>query len=441
MRKFPELIIVWTCLSLAGVSLHGQQLLTRQEALTKAFTHNLGVNLARNAQQIANNNASIFNTGELPTVTLSSGLDLIETNGRTAYNDGQDIRTRGATSVGVDAALTIGYLIYDGFARRYNIEKLSTSKAIADLELRFTLENTALRVLSSYYSLAQLGETLSLQREALEVSRQRLERTRLQYEYGQGTRLSLLNAEVDYQRDSVALIELQNSFDNARRNLLTLMGLQPAADFTVDTSVQYTLAENLDGLLEQARLNNVELLLAEKDIEAGNLDMQITEASKRPRISAASTFSWAFKKNDNQVLIDWQNTGVISAGLNLQWNIFDGGIRRTRLANTRILLQNLQLTRQQLLLELERDVRNSWQNYQTALQVLRTERENYATAQLNFERSNDRFNLGQITSIEFRQAQLNLLAAAVNLSRAKYNAKLYELELLQLSGKLLDSPL
>jgi outer membrane protein TolC len=46
--------------------------------------------------------------------------------------------------------------------------------------------------------------------------------------------------------------------------------------------------------------------------------------------------------------------------------------------------------------------------------------------------------LGQITSIDFRQAQVNLINAELSVSSAKYTAKNAELQLLQLAGTLLD---
>ena len=60
------------------------------------------------------------------------------------------------------------------------------------------------------------------------------------------------------------------------------------------------------------------------------------------------------------------------------------------------------------------------------------------TATNNYERSQERYKLGQITSVELRQAQINLLNAQTNKNLAKYEAKLSELELLQLTGQLLN---
>ncbi|MFT4761886.1 MAG: outer membrane protein, partial [Saprospiraceae bacterium] len=55
----------------------------------------------------------------------------------------------------------------------------------------------------------------------------------------------------------------------------------------------------------------------------------------------------------------------------------------------------------------------------------------------NFERTKEEQKIGQISSIEYRQAQLNLLNAETNLNTARFAAKVIEMELLQLSGQLL----
>jgi outer membrane protein TolC len=49
--------------------------------------------------------------------------------------------------------------------------------------------------------------------------------------------------------------------------------------------------------------------------------------------------------------------------------------------------------------------------------------------------------LGSITAIEFRQAQINLINAQNQRAIAKYQAKLAELRLIQLTGQLLNANL
>lgn len=72
------------------------------------------------------------------------------------------------------------------------------------------------------------------------------------------------------------------------------------------------------------------------------------------------------------------------------------------------------------------------------LTVLKIQEDNIVTSQNNFDRTLEKFKLGQINSIEFRQAQLNLINAELSKNQAKYQAKIAELELLRLSGELLN---
>ena len=54
----------------------------------------------------------------------------------------------------------------------------------------------------------------------------------------------------------------------------------------------------------------------------------------------------------------------------------------------------------------------------------------------NFSKSKEQYDLGIITSLEYRQAQLNLVNTQLNLLNAKYNAKLAELQLKIITANL-----
>ena len=83
-------------------------------------------------------------------------------------------------------------------------------------------------------------------------------------------------------------------------------------------------------------------------------------------------------------------------------------------------------------------MQNAMALYENLLKIYQIQEQNVFTNENNFERSKEQFQLGSITSIEFRQAQINLLNAQTNKNLAKYDAKLAELQLLQLTGQLLN---
>ena len=89
--------------------------------------------------------------------------------------------------------------------------------------------------------------------------------------------------------------------------------------------------------------------------------------------------------------------------------------------------------------QLTRDVYNAWEFYQNTLFKLQVQETNVQTNQRNFERTNEQYKLGQINSIDFRLAQINLLNAERDLSQSKYDAKNAEYQLLYLAGNLLNN--
>ena len=103
-----------------------------------------------------------------------------------------------------------------------------------------------------------------------------------------------------------------------------------------------------------------------------------------------------------------------------------------------MILENQEILKQQELETIESTLKNTFELYQNTLFIMEAQEQNVITNQNNFDRTQERYKLGQVTSIEFRQAQINLLNTQTALNNAKYDAKLIELELLQLSGEILN---
>jgi len=277
----------------------------------------------------------------------------------------------------------------------------------------------------------------------LSISKDRSLREKYNYEYGQNTQLDVLNSEVDVNNDSISLLNISRELSNAKRDLNVVLGRSVTTDFEVDTIVNYVLDLNYDNLLKSAKENNVLLLQADKNVELSNYDLKINKSGWMPVIGVNGAYGWnnlnVDTDNGNAFSLASQTSKGINAGLNLTWNIFDGGSTKTRVDNAKIAIDNSEIQKEQIEQDLERNVANAWETYQNALFILQAEQKNVDTNKRNFSRSEEQFKLGQIISVEFRLAQVNLLNAVNNLNKAKYAAKIAELRLLQLSGQLLGA--
>ena len=81
---------------------------------------------------------------------------------------------------------------------------------------------------------------------------------------------------------------------------------------------------------------------------------------------------------------------------------------------------------------------NALQNYKNTKEIFEIQKKQVETATYNFDRSQSQYQLGSITAIEFRQAQINLANAKNQRAIAKFQAKLSELQLIRLTGELLN---
>jgi outer membrane protein TolC len=415
-----------------------QELLSPDDAIQLTLSHNYGIQIANNTVKVAENNTSVLNSGYLPTVTGNAGATYNVDNTEAEFSNGNSTVLNGAESSRYNASINLNYTLFDGLGRLYNYRRLKEQYQLSELEARATIENTLLQLFSVYYSVAQLSENTSAIKETFEISKDRLTRSEYQFEYGQNTKLDVLNAEVDINNDSINIVNTEQELINAKRDLNVILGNKLTQDFNVDTSISFVFDLNKNDLWSKTKSNNVSLLQAEKNIDISTLDVKSNRSQYLPTVGLTGSYGWNRNNNNAAAFVAVSTNTGLSAGVNLTWNLFDGGTTMTRVKNAKLTLENQQLQKEQILIDLERNFNNAWDDYKNKVLIYELQQENIKTAKNNFDRTQEKFKIGQVNSIEFRQAQLNLLNAELSRNQAKYNAKLAELVVLQLSGDLLN---
>jgi outer membrane protein len=438
-----SIIVGLLMLSLKGFT---QEILTKEKALEITLENNFGIKIAKNNLEIAENNTSIYNSRKLPVVILNSGANYSRNNQSLTFTDrdtGNDseISGNGVVAKTYNASLGVNYTIFDGFGRKYNVEQLKKTYNLTELQARETIENTYLQLFTTYFQIARLTENTNNLKEALTISKQRLQRAQYQYDYGQSTKLEFLNAQVDVNNDSISLITAKQQLNNAKRGLNVILGSKNDVSFEVETEVEYNKMLSFDELKAKTMQNNALLKQNEQNIAISEFNIKINKANYLPSLNFNTSFG--FNRTENENLINPFGAKLITsdglnAGLNLTWNIFDGGATKTRVSNAKIALDNQQILLDQQKVNIENNLKNTWENYKNQLFILSAQEQNVQSNQNNFDRTQERFKLGQITSVEFRQAQINLINSKTALNNARFDAKLIELQLLQLSGDILN---
>lgn len=386
--------------------------------------------------EIAKNLTDRKANGYLPVVVADAGLNGNLGSATQSFSNGLEASTSNAFNWGANASVGANYTIFDK-RRDLNLEQLKQSVELSDLQLKQTIEQTLLNVYTQYYQIIQLKENIQSIEEVIDISRDRLKRAEYSLELGQGNGLDILNVQVDIQRDSVNLLNAEMSLANAKRNLNVAMGRNSDIQFEINPDELLASALSLERLIDDAKNNNTNILLNKFSIAVNNMNLEILEAEKKPTVFAGGSYGLNYSDNATGSFINQSNSRGLNGNVGLSWTLFDAS-RNVRSQNAKLNIRNQSLQLENLEQILERDIRNAWANYQNAIFVLEVEKKALDTNQENFNRTEERVRVGQLSSIEFRQAQLNLLTSQVSLANAKVNAKLTEIQLLQLAGRLLD---
>ena len=425
-----------------------EQILSKDEAISKALESNFGIRVAKNQVAIAENNQSILNSGYLPTLTANAGAtynrddSTIEFPGQFLENGDPrpDIELNQAEAQRYNSGLTLNYTLFDGLGRFYNYKSLKEQYQLSELQARETIENTMLQLFSVYFEVARLTENVNVFKKALEISNDRITRAEYAFEYGQNTKLDILNAQVDVTNDSINLLNAEQQLTNTKRDLNVVLNQNLNETFSVDTVITFIPRIQIEDYISLAKENNVALLQTNKNLAINKYDIKVSKSGYLPNIGLTGAYGWNLNQSAASAFFPGVNNQTYNLNLaaSLTWNLFDGGGTTVRVKNARIVYENQELLKKQIEIEVDRDILNALSIYDNRLNIFHIQEQNVITNLNNFERSREQFQLGRITSIEFRQAQINLLNAATNKNLAKYDAKLAELQLLQLTGQLLN---
>ena len=271
MRHSPLDSIFCTILCLLFINhASGQPVLSKADAVRLAVEQNYDLRIASNNVKIAQNLTDKKSLGYRPVLDFSAGPSLDIGGSNQTFSSGQENSTSNALSWGVNGSVAGSYTLLD-HTRTIALQQSLESRDLSIVQLRQNVERITLDVLRQYYAVARAYTNVELQRETIDLSRRRLERARLQFEFGQTNSLDVLNAQVDIQRDSINLLTIRQDLANAQRDLNVLIGRGVDLSFDVDTAVRFQQGLSLQDLNLSASQLHVDLALIDQESTTGAL--------------------------------------------------------------------------------------------------------------------------------------------------------------------------
>lgn len=412
-----------------------QERLTLEEAVQTGIENNFGVQIQRNLSDIVANNRSLGNAGFLPSLTLSgSRVETVEDSDQ-EFADGTTQENRGARNTTTGGSIELNWTIFDGLSMFASYDRLGALRDVSDEELRLSMENLIRDIAISYYEVTRIKEQVENLESNLKVSEERIEIEEAKVEIGSGSEYDLLQARSDLNEDRSALFREKNRLTEAKIVLNELLSRDPYTEFEVTREIDLNRTLNRDELYSRLIDENAELTIARLEKEVARQEIREIRGERFPEIIVSSAYDYNRAENDGGFFRFNESRGF-TFGITARVNLFNGFDTSRRAQNAQINQKNSQIAYESDKLRLESRFLALYRTYENTLELVDLEQDNFLNAEQTLEIALERFRLGSISSLEFREAQRTFIAAESRLIEARFEAKVAETELLNLSGEL-----
>jgi outer membrane protein len=424
-------------LTLATLAQPGE-LLTLDQVMTGSVARNYQVQIARAQEQLNRNNRTLGNAGFLPLLTFDTQLNRLDQNLRQDnFAPVAPIRAYGAINRTSTSGLNLTAPIFNGFGTWLNLDRLGELVRLAEVNTRANMEQTLANAMTAYYDVIRQLQRLIAFRQALDISRDRLELARANFDVGTFSKVAFLTARVDYNTDSAALVVQEQSLRNAKILLNTLLVRDPLTDFAIRDTILVRNDLDYNTLQQAVTSNNPLLIQAALNRRVAALDTKLAKAQQLPVINFVAGYN--YNTVDNQAGFGAQKArnDILTSSLRATVPIFNGFNLKRQIQNARVneLIAEYQQADQKN--QVDFGLGQTFTQYQNALTLVNLQALNYQLAAQNVDIAYERYRVGLSTSIEFRDVQRSLVQAQTSLLDAEYNAKAAEIELLRLSSAII----
>ena len=424
----------------SGHAQDDRKLLSLEQAIGLTLSNNYDIKLEKFNEEVDANNVSKAVAGQMPVLDLGLGYEFgystaeIQTLGSNPGESNPPMELDG-TAQTFSFSPEVSIPIFSGFRHRYLYKQLMVAGKLGERQVQQTVERAISATVSAYLDVARLQSQLIINTEILAISQDRYLRMVENANYGAGNSLAKLQAAVDLKTDSANYRSLIIRYENSIRDLNLLMGQQQEMDYIVQENILLTGNLNYDHLKDKMMANNATINVSRLNVENANYQTEVAKSSLAPAISGYANYSHLDSENEANFLRRQRVAGP-NVGLRLSWRLYDGGSSKIQRQNAEIRLAQQETALRYTELQMEKNLKNTYAQYQDAREQLRIEESNLATYQLNYDKTADDFRLGLVDASDLRTAQLNLSSAKNRINDLTYSIKQSEVRLLELSGEL-----
>ncbi|HAN76359.1 MAG TPA: hypothetical protein DCQ31_00605 [Bacteroidales bacterium] len=409
--------------------------LSFKQLFAEAVAKNYGIKIAQNNLEISKLNNSIGNAGFLPKIDMAARDAYSLTSDSKTYFDGTESSTDNAGNLLFDAYVQLNWTVFDGLAMFIRKNKLEQYKNLSETQLQAEIESVYIDLATLYYNMVQEQKLAQILQYTLDISKFRLNLAEQKFRLGSASELDKIQASLDFNNDSSEYLTQQIRLKSTKAQLNQLIGRSPETLFSVGKDVQIGTVLVFDSLQKLVTEQNSSVLLAKLNASIKAAELREATSGFLPTLSVFADYGYYNSLNYAGTLKSNDNWGP-SAGVRLSYTIFDGFNRIRKNQVARIEYQTSEIRLENSLNEVKAQLYQTYNSYSGALTQIKLESGNLSDARRNLQIAMETYQRGALNEVEFREIQRKVIQLESRFLQAQFAAKLSELRLLHLSGKL-----
>jgi outer membrane protein len=450
---------------------HAQDTLSLARAIQIGLQNNFDVQIGKLNVDIAHNNNNWGQAGMLPTINLTGG----QPNSIIQRKPANPFAVAGRNiSDNINGQLDVQFTLFDGFFVRLSKQRLEKLQEMSNGNARFIMENTVQAIILGYYQVLLQKEQLQVLIKNRQFSKERYNYVKLRKDLGGAITFDVLQEQNNYLADSASVLQQEIVLKNSVRNFNLLLNenINKTFEFTdqMPSEAEQYRYEDLKAKMLSSNTNlknqfiSQELFrnaaqLAESNYfptvtlnlgAQGSLDRLNANFRTATGRTIENTVGYV-NRDPNQPVYNTVNETALTpltqtgnsygayANFSLRFTLFNGGQIRRAAENARIQEKIAELGTDQLKLSLENDLLANFDLYNLRQQLVQIAQVRLQAAELNLQLANERYKNGALSAIDLRIVQDNYQRAALDNFLAIYAVIATRVDLVRLTGGLLDN--
>jgi len=416
-------------LLLSPLAALAQEKMTLDEAIMKALENNYSLKISRNDESIAGNN--VTPAPFLPTVT-GTGRQA-QTDNYESSSDGEESRRTNVYTAGV----SLNWRIFDGLGMFATYSRQQELLSMSSQRVKIDIENLVMRVCTEYYNIIVQQNRMESALTSLALSKSRYENAEEKYLLGVISGLELQQARIDLNADSSAVLLQQEAVKTAYILLTNLLNAGHDINFNISDTIMLAPQIDIEMLRERTLSFNNQLIMARQGEILSKYDLEVVRALRYPTINFSTGYNYT-RSEFPWAATTYNLTNGFNWGFSMSWNIFSGLETNRRISNAKIEAESSRLAYLDIENEILSELDLLYNTYQNNIILTNFETQSAELARASLEIAMERYRLGNLSGLEFREYQNNYLSAINRRLTALFRAKISETGLRLLSGELTD---